>query len=149
MMVSGPNLNAMLINQEDLSEERYSDEEIEEEEEIEEDSQGESYSDEIIDEFSIELHPRIPQSFDDFNQMYRSEPNENLNESFTPENAIKSPVEVQSSLKPNLEITSEPSQESPVPPHDPEDIDYYPDSEEEIEEEIEEEQEISGRSCDP
>lgn len=137
MMVSGPNLNVMEINQEDLSEERYSDEE--------QDSQGESYSDEIIDEFSIEMHPRVPQTFEDFKSMYRSEPSENLTENFAPEKIIQSPVEVQSSLKPNLNATKEPSQESPVPSHEPEDIDYYPDSEEEIEEEIEEEQEISGR----
>jgi hypothetical protein len=131
----------MEINQEDLSEERYSDEE----EEIEEDSQGESYSDEIIDEFSIELHPMVPQTFEDFSNMYRSEPSENLNQNFPPENATKLPVEVQiSALKPKLEV--ETSQEIPEDPHDPEDIDYYPDSEEEIEEEIEEEQEISGRS---
>lgn len=132
MMVTGPNVNAMEINQYDLSDEKYSDEE-------------ESYSDEIIDEFSIEMHPGEPQTFEDFNEMYRAEPRGSLNENDTSEE-IQPTKEVQSTLKPNLISPNETSQESPIPfSQEPEDVDYYPDSDEEIEEEIEEEQEISGK----
>lgn len=131
MMVSGPNLNTMQISQEDLSEERYSDEE-------------ESYSDEI-DEFSIEMHPRVPQTFEDFDKLYRAEASENLKENLT-EKESSPPVEIESPPKPSPDANLDASQESPIPfSQEPEDVDYYPDSEEEIDEETEEEQEISGR----
>lgn len=124
MMVSGHNLNASQISHDDLEEVEYSDEEIEEEEE--------EYSDDEIDEFRIELHnPDTPQTFEDFQNMYRSEIKEEITESTNEPKFIEEETNVpESSAKAPLESSHE--QE--------EDIDF----DEEIEEEMEDE-EFSGK----
>lgn len=168
MMVSGPNLSAAEINENDFEE--YSDEmscEEEEEEEI--------YSDEEIDEFHLELHdPSSPHTFEDFHKMYRpeqsddepnstkiSEPKVPVREQIVPQNVIKVPesspkgvefspkIKIESSSKMEIKSTktiieplSEPQKQQEVV-FDPPENEFEEDFEEEIEEELEDE-EVSG-----
>lgn len=131
MMVTGSDLNVMEINHDDLSEERFTDED---------ESEDESYRDENVEEFCVELHPEEPQCFEDFKNMYRQEPSEVFAENVSSEKNIQLNEANQSSMK-DVETELPPINVSSEPEYN----DYFPESEEEMEEEIEEEQEISGR----
>lgn len=147
MMVSGPNLNATEINQHDLEEEEYTDEDIEEEDEEME------YSDDEIDEFHIELHdPDTPHSFEDFQSMYKSEPQRDETKNITKSDEPKLVEEFiekratnvpESSPKVAFESTKI-MHDSDRHPHHEQDVEFEQDDiDEEIDEEMEDE-EISG-----
>ncbi len=140
MMVTGANL-PMEINQDDLSEERYSDDSYEEEiiEDYENEIEIQSQEEEIqSQEEEIPVKNLIQEKMVQF----VAETNESILESSIEEDEIKLP-ETSTKVQFLQKLESDP--ETTELSEEPEDVDDYPESEGEIEEEIEEEQEISGR----
>jgi hypothetical protein len=145
MMVATPNLDG----DDEMEEEEYTDEEIEDEEELDE----EEYSDEFEPEIESNL---VPHSFEEFQNMYRSLPEEAVPEvKRTSKVTFIEPQSVEREIESEVEqqifnmpaIDQDHLEGSPqYSPDELDDDDYEPDIDLDMgEEEIEEEEEPSGK----